>query len=56
MTTIDESLIENLANAITDAADQKALVALYYDNTYGYLEGLSGEELLVLAEDYGLVD
>ena len=41
-----EELIEKIAESMCDSVDLKTLLQLYYDDSYGWLDSLSTEELL----------
>ena len=41
-----EELTDKIAQSMCDSVDQKILLQLYYDDSYGWLDSLSTEELL----------
>lgn len=41
-----EELTDKIAQSMCDSVDQKALLQLYYDDSYNWLDSLSTEELL----------
>ena len=50
------TLMENLANYITNRADLSELEDYYYQGTYDFLDDLSDEELLEQADWVGYTD
>ncbi len=47
-----QTLIETLAERMTDAADMDTLINFFYEYQQEYLENLSEAELLDVADDY----
>jgi len=47
-----EDLIKDVAMAVTAAASQKELSQCYFEDQYGYLDGLNYDEIIELADIY----
>jgi len=47
-------LVDAIANSSCDSADMKTLIQLYYDDVASYMNDLTLEELVEIADEMGI--